>query len=143
MNNSIYTDVAEWLAEIVKPRKQLNGLSICPYAEKSSWEVICDQDVDVKLCTQDVTIFVLPRQMSKKKMEQYAQQLKQKHHTYVFLPDHKDANTRIKNIATGNGKHNLMLVQKRKKLDTARRVLEKRSYYDYMDAEYKKKLFDY
>jgi len=143
MNNSIYSDVAKWLAKIVKPRKQLNGHSICPYAEKGSWEVICDQNVDVNLCSQDVTIFVLPRQMSKKKMEQYAQQLKLKYSNYVFLPDHKDANTKIKNIATGNGKHNLMLVQKRNKLDIARRVLEKKNYYDHMDSDYKNKLFNY
>ncbi len=145
MNNSIYTDVVEWLAEIVKPQKTLGNVSICPYAKKASWAIVeCeDMKIDVKQCHQEVTIFVLPKSMSKVKLESYVLTLKKKHPTFVFLPDHKKAKTKLKNISTGNGKHNLILVQHRKKLDNARKNLAKGKYYDNMSEDYKKKLFSY
>ena len=145
MNNSIYTDVLEWMAEIVKPQKKLGNISICPYAKKASWAIVeCeDKKIDVNQCHQEVTIFVLPKSMSKAKLESYALDLKKKHPTFVFLPDHKKANTKLKNLSTGNGKHNLILVQRRKKLDIARNNLAKGKYYDNMSEDYKKKLFSY
>lgn len=145
MNNSIYTDVVEWMAKIVKPQKTLGNVSICPYAKKASWAIVeCeDMKIDVKQCHQEVTIFVLPKSISKAKLESYVFNLKKKHPTFVFLPDHKKANTKLKNVSTGNGKHNLILVQHRKKLDGARKNLAKGKYYDNMSNEYKKKLFSY
>jgi len=145
MNNSIYTDVVEWMAKIVKPQKALDNVSICPYAKKASWAIVeCeDMKIDVKQCHQEVTIFVLPKSISEAKLESYVLNLKKKHPTFVFLPDHKKANTKLKNVSTGNGKHNLILVQHRKKLDGARKNLAKGKYYDNMSDEYKKKLFSY
>ena len=110
-----------------------------------SWAIVeCEKmNIDVEQCHQEVTIFVLPKSISKAKLESYALDLKKKHPTFVFLPDHKKANTKLKNISTGNGKHNLILVQRRKKLDVARNNLAKGKYYDNMSDDYKKKLFSY
>ena len=145
MNSSIYTDVVKWMAKIVKPQKALGNISICPYAQKASWAIVeCENmKIDVEQCHQEVTIFVLPKSMSKAKLESYALDLKKKYPTFVFLPDHKQANTKLKNVSTGNGKHNLLLVQRRKKLDGARKNLAKGKYYDNMSEDYKKKLFSY
>ena len=117
MNSSIYTDVVEWMAKIVKPQKALGDISICPYAKKASWAIVeCNKiDIDINHCHQEVTIFVLPKSISKTKLEAYALECKKKYPTFVFLPDHKTAKTKLKNLSTGNGKHNLLLVQRRKK----------------------------
>ena len=40
MNSSIYTDVVEWMAKIVKPQKALGNVSICPYAKKASRAIV-------------------------------------------------------------------------------------------------------
>ena len=81
MNNSIYTDVVEWMAKIVKPQKALGNVSICPYAKKASWAIVeCeDMKIDVKQCHQEVTIFVLPKSISKAKLESYVLNLKKNH----------------------------------------------------------------
>ena len=145
MNSSIYTDVVEWMAKIVTPQKELNGVAICPYAKKASWSIVeCEKmDINVNQCQQEVTIFVLPAKMSKLKLEALTVELKQKHPQFVFLPDHKNAKTKMKNFSTGNGKHNLLLVQQRKKLNVARKNLAKGNYYKNMSEKYKNKLFSY
>lgn len=145
MNSSIYTDVVEWMAKIVKPQKSLNGVSICPYAKNASWSIVeCEKMfIDVDKCHQEVTIFVFPKKISKSGLETYALKLKKQYPEFVFLPDHRQAKTKMKNILTGNGKHNLLLVQQRKKLNGARKNLAKGSYYNNMTVEYKNKLFDY
>ncbi len=63
MNSSIYTDVVEWMAKIVKPQKGFNGVAICPYAKNASWSIVeCEgMNIDVDQCQQEVTIFVLPK----------------------------------------------------------------------------------
>ena len=69
MNSSIYTDVVEWMAKIVKPQKALGDISICPYAKKASWAIVeCNKiDIDINHCHQEVTIFVLPKSISNSK----------------------------------------------------------------------------
>ena len=145
MNSSIYTDVVEWMAKIVKPQKGFNGVAICPYAKNASWSIVeCEEmNIDVDNCQQEVTIFVLPKKISKSRLETYASKLKKQYPEFVFLPDHRQAKTKMKNITTSNGKHNLLLVQQRKKLNDARKNLDKGSYYNNMTVEYKNKLFDY
>ena len=145
MNSSIYTDVVEWMAKIVKLQKGFNGVAICPYAKNASWSIVeCEgMNIDVDQCQQEVTIFVLPKKISKSRLETYASKLKKQYPKFVFLPDHRQAKTKMKNITTSNGKHNLLLVQQRKKLNDARKNLDKGSYYNNMTVEYKNKLFDY
>ena len=145
MNSSIYTDVVEWMAKIVKPQKSFNGVAICPYAKNASWSIVeCEgMNIDVDQCQQEVTIFVLPKKISKLGLETYASKLKKQYPEFVFLPDHRQSKTKMKNITTSNGKHNLLLVQQRKKLNDARKNLDKGSYYNNMTVEYKNKLFDY
>lgn len=133
------------MAKIVKPQKALGNISICPYAKKASWAIVeCEKmNIDIDKCHQEVTVFVLPKSISEAKLETYVLELKEKYPAFVFLPDHKKAKTKLKNISTSNGKHNLILVQQRKKLDNARKNLAKGKYYDNMSNDYKKKLFGY
>ena len=137
--------IKTWIKHISEPRKEMNDFSVCPFAKKSKWQCypIIDSKIDITLCKKEVTIFVLLDDMSKFQLEKFARQLNKQYPKFIFLPDHKTANTKIKGIATGNGKLNLILAQKRRKLDSARKVLDKKGYYKNLSDNYKKKLFSY
>lgn len=145
MNKSIYSFVQDWVAKVSLPRTELQGQSLCPFAKKAKWDfyLLNKFSLDISLCKKEVTIFALLGTISKMKLEKYVKQLKAQHPKYVFLPDHKNANTKIKGIATGNGKYNLILVQKRRKLTSARKYLTKKKYYENVSKSYKNKLFSY
>ena len=145
MTESLHSFIETWIKRISQPRAELGGLSLCPFAKKARWDfyLMSENQVDIKLCKKEVTIFAMLPTMSKSKLEAYVDKLNDLYPKYVFLPDHKDANTKIKGIATGNGKHNLILVQKRKKLQSARKVLNKQNYYKNLTETYKNKLFSY
>ena len=89
-------------------------------------------------------IFVVPDSISKTRLNNYCKKLKKLYPDYVWLPDHKKANTKIAGYSTGNGKYNLILAQKRKDLTLARKTLERNtSYYDNLSKKYKKELWSY
>ena len=137
--------IKTWIKHISQPRKELDDFSVCPFAKKAKWDCypIVDSKIDIKLCKKEVTIFVLLEEVSKFQLEKIARQLNKQYPKFVFLPDHQTANTKIKGIATGNGKLNLILAQKRRKLESARKVLDKKGYYKNLTSDYKKKLFGY
>lgn len=145
MNTSIYSFIESWIAKISKPRKELGGIALCPFAKKAKWDfyLMSDLEIDIKLCRKEVTIFAVLPNTTIHQLDQYVRKLNDLYPKFVFLPDHKNANTKIKGIPTGNGKYNLILVQKRKKLETARKVLNKKDYYKNLTESYKRKLFSY
>lgn len=145
MNTSIYSFIENWITKISQPRKELAGESLCPFAKKAKWDfyLMTENKIDIKLCKKEITIFCLLPTISKLALETYVRNLNDLYPKFVFLPDHKNANTKIKGIKTGNGKHNLVLVQKRKKLESARKVLDKKDYYKNLTESYKRKLFSY
>ena len=145
MNTSIYSFIENWITKISQPRKELAGESLCPFAKKARWDfyLMTENKIDIKLCRKEVTIFAMLPNMTQNELEKYVRKLNDLYPKFVFLPDHKNANTKIKGISTGNGKHNLILVQKRKKLESARKVLGKKDYYKNLTESYKRKLFSY
>lgn len=145
MIESLHSFIETWIKRISTPRPELGGLSLCPFAKNANWDfyLMGENKIDIKLCQKDVTIFVMLPTITTNKLEEYVDKLNVLYPDYVFLPDHKNANTQIKGIATGNGKHNLILVQKRKKLQSARNNLHKKDYYKNLTETYKNKLFSY
>ena len=146
MTTSIYSHVAKWIKKISIVHEKLDGNSICPYAKKARWHVVqsSDLDVDPVLIKKQVCIFVVPDSVSKTRLNNYCKKLKKLYPDYVWLPDHKTANTKIAGYSTGNGKYNLILAQKRKPLTLARKTLERNtSYYDNLSEKYKKELWSY
>jgi len=91
-----------------------------------------------------VCIFVVPDSISKTRLNNYCKKLKKQYPDYVWLPDHRTANTKIAGYSTGNGKYNLILAQKRKDLMLARNYLkQKTSYYTKWTKKYQKEIFSY
>ena len=61
---------------------------------------------------------------------------------YIFLDDHKDDPSYINGIQSNYGIDNLILVQKKDKLLTARKNLKKTDYYTYWSEEFYKKIVE-
>ena len=146
MTNSIYTDITQWIKKISVAHEKLGNKSICPFAKNAKFHIIKASalSVDPDLIKKEVCIFVVPDSISQAKLKKYCKEASQTYPEYIFLPDHKKANTKIAGMSTGNGKHNLILAQKRKSLTSARQSLERNtSYYDNLSKKYKKELWSY
>jgi len=146
MTSSIYTDITQWIKKVSVAHEKLGNKSICPFAKNAKFQIIqvSALDVDPVLIKKEVCIFVVPDNITKSKLEKYCKKASQQFAEYIFLPDHKKANTKIAGLSTGNGKYNLILAQKRKALTLARKTLERNtSYYDNLSKKYKKELWSY
>ena len=146
MTSSIYTDITQWIKKVSVVHEKLGNKSICPFAKNAKFQIIqvSALDVDPVLIKKEVCIFVVPDNITKLKLEKYCKKARKQFAEYIFLPDHKKANTKIAGLSTGNGKYNLILAQKRKPLTSARKFLERNtSYYDNLSEKYKKELWSY
>ena len=146
MTSSIYTDITQWIKKVSVAHEKLDNKSICPFAKNAKFQIIqvSALDVDPVLIKKEVCIFVVPNNITKSKLETYCKKASQQYPEFIFLPDHKKANTKIVGLSTGNGKYNLILAQKRKSLTLARKTLERNtSYYDNLSKKYKKELWSY
>ena len=146
MTSSIYTDITQWIKKVSVAHEKLGNKSICPFAKNAKFQIIqvSALDVDPVLIKKEVCIFVVPNNITKLKLETYCKKASQQYPEFIFLPDHKKANTKIAGLSTGNGKYNLVLAQKRKSLTMARQSLQKNtSYYDNLSKKYKKELWSF
>ena len=146
MTSSIYTDITEWIKKVSVVHEKLGNKSLCPFAKNAKYQIIqvSALDVDPVLIKKEVCIFVVPDNITKSKLEKYCKKASQQFAEYIFLPDHKKANTKIAGLPTGNGKYNLILAQKRKELLWARNTLkQKTSYYTKWTKQYLKQIFNY
>ena len=146
MTSSIYTDITQWIKKVSVVHEKLGNKSICPFAKNAKFQIIqvSALDVDPVLIKKEVCIFVVPNNITKSKLEIYCKKASQQYPEFIFLPDHKKANTKIAGLSTGNGKYNLILAQKRKDLLLARNTLkQKTSYYEKWTKKYQKQIFSY
>ena len=131
--SDIEDKVSKWIEHISEGREELGGHSICPYALSASVEVIECKLGDVSLNSDpnaDVTIFEVGN-VSLCAMMQKVSELSMQHPDYLILDDHKDEPTHINGVQSNFGEGNLILVQKRDKLESARETLHKTDYYKY------------
>ena len=146
MTSSIYTDITRWIKKVSVLHEKLGNKSLCPFAKNAKYHIVKASalDVDPVLIKKEVCIFVVPDNISKERLEKYCRKASKQYPEFIFLPDHKKANTKIAGLSTGNGKYNLILAQKRKPLTSARKFLERNtSYYDNLSKKYKKELWSY
>ena len=113
MTSSIYTDITQWIKKVSVVHEKLGNKSICPFAKNAKFQIIqvSALDVDPVLIKKEVCIFVVPDNITKSKLEKYCKKASQQFAEYIFLPDHKKANTKIAGLSTGNGKYNLILAR--------------------------------
>jgi hypothetical protein len=132
----------EWIERISKPREELGGLSVCPYAKKSEFTLIETDGSNISPPPWDFELIVykLPDHYSVDELVSIASEYNTIYPEMVFLPDHKDRDTFINGVQTNNAKHNLILCQWRDNLESARTKLKTSNYYSFWDQEYLKEI---
>jgi hypothetical protein len=144
---SVESHIRLWIKHLSTPQKDLNQMAVCPYAAKARYKIIdrvkkpIQFDKDKKLLEKlDVLIYLKEFRLKKKEMYALCDQLNDQHKEYIFLPDHWDEETQIKDVRTNNGLYNLILCQKRSKLENARKFLKSKKYYSYWNKKYLKEV---
>jgi hypothetical protein len=138
----INIDIINWINRLDSPQKSIGNHSICPYAKSSTYKIIETRldkisDVDESV---DVIIYKVEDNVTLEQLNNQCKTLNAAYRHLIFLPDHKDKKTYIKEAQTNNGKYNLILCQKREKLEKFRMSLMKTDYYNYWDDEYLKEI---
>jgi hypothetical protein len=134
-----------WTKHLSTVQSDLGGLAVCPYAARARYKILDRIHKKIRfekdqtlLETLDVLLYLKEFRMKKKDMYELCDQLNDTHKEYVFLADHWDTETNIKDVRTNNGLYNLILCQKRSKLENARNFLRSKNYYSYWSKKYLK-----
>lgn len=131
-------DVIEsWIEFVTRENASLGGFPVCPYAKHSKYKIIeCSvEDIDVHE-DYDVVVYIVEDKFTRNGLRNWCDFYNTEHEDYIFLDDHRDANTYIKDIKTGNGHYNLIICQSKAKLRRFREMLAKTDYYDHWDKSY-------
>jgi hypothetical protein len=134
--------IADWIERLAKPREELGGMSVCPFAKGSQYEVIATDgsDINPPPWEFELIIYKLPDEYSIDEVAALATEYNSIFPDMIFLPDHKDRETFINGVVTNNGKYNLILCQWRDNLNKARSKLEHTKYYSFWDQTYLKEI---
>ena len=142
---SIKSHIKLWTKHLSMVQSELGGLAVCPYAVRARYKILDRVRKKIRfekdqtlLETLDVLLYLKEFRMKKKDMYELCDQLNDTHKEYVFLADHWDTETNIKDVRTNNGLYNLILCQKRSKLENARNFLRSKNYYSYWSKKYLK-----
>jgi len=135
-------DITEWISRIIKPREELGGMPVCPFAGSIDLDIIDTDGSDINPPPWDfeLIIYKLPDYYTIAKLFELAQSYNIKFPEMIFLPDHKDRDTFINSVQTNNGKYNLILCQWRDNLTKSREKLAKTGYYTYWSEDYLKEI---
>ncbi len=131
-------DVIEsWIESVTRENASLGGFPVCPYAKHSKYKIIeCGvEEIDVHE-DYDVVVYIVEDKFSPINLRKWCDFYNAQHEGYIFLDDHRDVGTYIKDVKTGNGRYNLILCQSKAKLRRFREMLSKTDYYDYWDKSY-------
>ncbi len=133
----MHDHIDQWIQLLTTPQPFLNGHRVCPFAKKSNYKLIqCDlHQVQPDQEPFELIIFHVGT-VTQQELAQQCQLLNSRYPDFVFLPDHKDRNTFIKQAQTNNQLYNLILCQPRDKLLNARAALAKTDYYTHWDPDY-------
>ena len=131
-------DIKEWIDHISRPREELGGMSVCPYAKGATYEIIetDGSDIDPPPWDFELIVYKLPDSYTISDVDNIAIEYNKLFPLLVFLPDPRDVVTEINNVKTNNGKYNLILCQWRDSLEVSRSKLKKSNYYSYWSSEY-------
>jgi hypothetical protein len=132
----------EWIDQISKPRDELDGMSVCPYAKKSEFKLVetNGSDIDPPPWDFELIVYKLPDHYTIDELVSIANEYNILYPDMIFLSDHKDRDTFINGVQTNNGKYNLILCQWRNNLESARTKLKTSNYYSFWDQEYLKEI---
>jgi hypothetical protein len=134
----MFEDIKDWIVQISTPTDKLDGLSVCPYAKGTEYELLETDGSNINPPPWDfeLIIYVLPAEYTVDELRAIAVEYNKQYPDLVFLPDHKDRYTEINGVQTNNGKHNIILCQWRDNLEQARAKLKNTKYYTFWTEYY-------
>jgi len=140
----LFEHIQKWIDYLSCPQDLLKGLAICPFAKKAKFQIIKTTSTEIKPPTGEfeIIIYCVEDNIAFDDLFNTCKRLNKKYTDLIFLPDHKDRKTFIKTLATGNGKFNLVLCQRRDQLEQAREMLKKTDYYKFWSPEYLKEIME-
>ena len=135
--------ILHWIQEISKIRPELGNFSICPYASGANFS-IQEQKLSQIMPNSDfdVIINIVEDDIDANFLYESVDNYNRDYPDYKFIADHGKTKTYIQGVMTGNGKYNLVFVNKRKEILEARKKLAKTNYYDYWDENYLKEVLE-
>ena len=137
MNEKKYNYILRWIQQLSVKRPELGNLSICPFAENSNFSI---QEHKLHGIVPDpkfeVIIYIVDDNLEAQTLYDAVNDYNQNNPDYKFIADYGKTKTYIQGVETGNGKYNLIFVNKRKEIFDARKKLAKTNYYDYWEENY-------
>ncbi len=142
--------LTNWIKMLTTPSEAFGGMPPCPFAKgaflRKRVEVIEYKEFPqivgymAKEWTKEVVIFVIECETAEKVME-LAEKCNKIYPEFLFLEEHPDL------VEVVDGQHlnsgmTLLLVQKRKELEDARKELKSTNYYDKWTTELKQRIFN-
>lgn len=136
--------ISNWIEQLSVKHVVLGNFSVCPFARSAEYEIIETDGSDIAPPPRvfDLIIYVLPDKWTQEELFELSEVYNTMHPKLVFLPDHKDRYTAIKDVQTNNGRYNLILCQWRDELNSAREKLAKTDYYSFWDNDYLKEILN-
>ena len=136
--------ITDWIERLAKPREELGGMSVCPFAKNSDYSIVETDGSDINPPPWDfeLIIYKLPDEYSIDELAELATEYNDIFPEMIFLPDHKDRETFINGIQTNNSVHNIILCQWRDNLEKARSKLKNTTYYSHWADEYLKEILE-
>ena len=136
--------ITDWIEKLAKPREELGGMSVCPFAKNSDYSIVETDGSDINPPPWDfeLIIYKLPDEYSIDELAELATVYNDIFPEMIFLPDHKDRETFINGIQTNNSVHNIILCQWRDNLEKARSKLKNTTYYSHWADEYLKEILE-
>lgn len=145
--------IRKWILEdLSKPVGLLNNLPKCPFAKKALldekvkfYTAAGDLNYVVKEITKhwndekiEVAVIHLNWDVKTKEMEGIVNVYNKLYEPkdFLLLDDHIDVEEKIEDVDFSNGRYNILLLQKKSKIVSARTQLEKLNYYKNWPEEY-------
>lgn len=130
-------NIRQWIARLIAPQKSLGNFPICPFASLAKFKIEECFDGDIVPFNEvQVVIFIMHDRLTIQDLQLKCTKLNTLYPEYIFLDDHKDEDSYIGDVKTNNGMYNLIIVQKKEELLSARKILHKTEYYKYWSEEF-------
>jgi len=142
-------DLKNWKNYVSKPRKELDGVPICPFAasENITFEVVLsDKELLIQVLKkekEDINLFMfidknkILNSESAEGLVEFYNSISDK---YSYFVDDYNNPQYMNGINTGNGKYIIIIAQKKDILEAARNKLKKTNYYNFLDSDYLRKI---
>jgi hypothetical protein len=142
-------ELKAWQNYVSSPKKELDGLPICPFAmsENINFEIIkSDKELLIQILKKEkegVNLFMMVDK-NKKLTSESAESLVNFYNSisdkYRYFVDDYNNPQYMNGVNTGNGKYIIIIAQKNNILNAAINKLKKTNYYSFLDKEYLKKI---